>query len=52
MAKVFINIYLVRIGPARSVDYKQGTGMDLIAPAPTVDPVTQVSYNIMLAMYK
>jgi hypothetical protein len=47
-----INIELVRIGLVRSVDWKLGTGIDHIAPAPTTYPMTQVGYDTVFAMYK
>ncbi len=38
MAKAVINIQLVRLGLARSIDCEHGTGMDLFAPVSTTHP--------------
>jgi hypothetical protein len=50
--RVSINIKVVRNTLARSVDCEHGSEIDLFVPAPTTHPVTQVGYNVMLAMYK
>jgi hypothetical protein len=47
-----INIQLVGIGLARSVDSEHGTGMDLIKLAPSTHPMSYVGCNIMLVMYE
>jgi hypothetical protein len=52
MVKASINIQLLRIGLLISVDREHGTRMDLIPPAPTTYPVTDVRHDTVLAMYK
>ncbi len=44
--RAFINIEVVRVGLARSVDHERGSRIDLLMPAPTTHPVTH--YNNML----
>jgi hypothetical protein len=52
MVKASINIQLLRIGLLISVDREHGARMDLIPPAPTTYPVTDVCHDTVLAMYK
>ncbi len=52
VCRASINIEPVRTGIARSVDCEYGSGMDLFVPALTTHPMTQVGYEVMLAIYK